>query len=97
MAVPSCPSPRVAVTAHGLSWLIFKFPPNFVCQLSTKARRNCSNIGVAQIVAASWSENQADARSDGENVKLEGSPSDEYASFFSHDGSVAIHAGTYDL
>lgn len=24
-------------------------------QLSTKARRNCSNIGVAQIVAASWS------------------------------------------
>lgn len=25
-------------------------------QLSTKARRNCSNIGVAQIVAASWSD-----------------------------------------
>lgn len=24
-------------------------------QLSTKARRNCSNIGVAQVVAASWS------------------------------------------
>uniref|UniRef100_A0A6V7QT31 plant cystathionine gamma-synthase n=1 Tax=Ananas comosus var. bracteatus TaxID=296719 RepID=A0A6V7QT31_ANACO len=31
-------------------------PPNFVRQLSTKARRNCSNIGVAQIVAASWSD-----------------------------------------
>ncbi|VAH91577.1 unnamed protein product [Triticum turgidum subsp. durum] len=31
---------------------ILRFPPNFVRQLSTKARRNCSNIGVAQIVAA---------------------------------------------
>ncbi|XP_050227669.1 cystathionine gamma-synthase 1, chloroplastic [Mercurialis annua] len=40
----------------GLS-LILKFPPNFVRQLSTKARRNCSNIGVAQIVAASWTDN----------------------------------------
>ena len=39
----------------GLSSLIFRFPPNFVRQLSVKARRNCSNIGVAQIVAASWS------------------------------------------
>ncbi|XVF14311.1 hypothetical protein REPUB_Repub09cG0048100 [Reevesia pubescens] len=38
-----------------LSSLIFRFPPNFVRQLSIKARRNCSNIGVAQIVAASWS------------------------------------------
>ncbi|KAK9276909.1 hypothetical protein L1049_006446 [Liquidambar formosana] len=38
-----------------LSSLIFRFPPNFVRQLSTKARRNCSNIGVAQVVAASWS------------------------------------------
>ncbi|KAK1284643.1 hypothetical protein QJS10_CPB21g00581 [Acorus calamus] len=37
--------------------LIFRFPPNFVRQLSTKARRNCSNIGVAQIVAASWANN----------------------------------------
>ncbi|KAL0461614.1 UNVERIFIED_CONTAM: Cystathionine gamma-synthase 1, chloroplastic [Sesamum latifolium] len=35
-------------SAHGLSSLIFRFPPNFVRQLSTKARRNCSNIGVAQ-------------------------------------------------
>ncbi|XP_059450264.1 cystathionine gamma-synthase 1, chloroplastic [Corylus avellana] len=43
----------------GLSSLIFRFPPNFVRQLSTKARRNCSNIGVAQIVAASWSNNPA--------------------------------------
>ncbi|KAL6593756.1 hypothetical protein ACP70R_048657 [Stipagrostis hirtigluma subsp. patula] len=34
---------------------ILRFPPNFVRQLSTKARRNCSNIGVAQIVAAAWS------------------------------------------
>lgn len=42
-----------------MSSLILKFPPNFVRQLSTKARRNCSNIGVAQIVAASWSNNSA--------------------------------------
>lgn len=33
--------------------LILRFPPNFVRQLSIKARRNCSNIGVAQVVAAS--------------------------------------------
>ncbi|CAM8980475.1 unnamed protein product [Rhodiola kirilowii] len=46
----------VPVRAYGLSSLILRFPPNFVRQLSTKARRNCSNIGVAQIVAASWSD-----------------------------------------
>ncbi|MED6131579.1 cAMP-dependent protein kinase regulatory subunit Cgs1 [Stylosanthes scabra] len=40
---------------YGPSALILRFPPNFHRQLSTKARRNCSNIGVAQIVAASWS------------------------------------------
>ncbi|KAL3624016.1 cAMP-dependent protein kinase regulatory subunit Cgs1 [Castilleja foliolosa] len=43
---------------YGLSSPILKFPPNFVRQLSNKARRNCSNIGVAQVVAASWSNNQ---------------------------------------
>ncbi|KAL2532062.1 Cystathionine gamma-synthase 1 [Abeliophyllum distichum] len=42
-----------------MSSLIFKFPPNFVRQLSTKARRNCSNIGVAQVAAASWSNKQS--------------------------------------
>ncbi|KAK9077861.1 hypothetical protein SSX86_006199 [Deinandra increscens subsp. villosa] len=42
----------------GTSSLILRFPPNFVRQLSNKAQRNCSNIGVAQIVAASWSNNQ---------------------------------------
>ncbi|KAL0350864.1 UNVERIFIED_CONTAM: Cystathionine gamma-synthase 1, chloroplastic [Sesamum radiatum] len=46
---------------HGLSSLIFRFPPNFVRQLSVKARRNCSNIGVAQVAAASWSNNQGDS------------------------------------
>ncbi|KAL0377560.1 UNVERIFIED_CONTAM: Cystathionine gamma-synthase 1, chloroplastic [Sesamum radiatum] len=46
---------------HGLSSLIFRFPPNFVRQLSVKARRNCSNIGVAQVVAASWSNNQGES------------------------------------
>ncbi|XP_050380462.1 cystathionine gamma-synthase 1, chloroplastic [Argentina anserina] len=59
------PGPRFAAglpTApfHGLSSLILRFPPNFVRQLSTKARRNCSNIGVAQIVAASWSNKDSD-------------------------------------
>ncbi|GAV77576.1 Cys_Met_Meta_PP domain-containing protein [Cephalotus follicularis] len=44
-----------------LSSLIFRFPPNFVRQLSNKARRNCSNIGVAQIVAASWTDKKTDA------------------------------------
>ncbi|KAL8172348.1 hypothetical protein V2J09_024152 [Rumex salicifolius] len=43
----------------GISSLILRFPPKFVRQLSNKARRNCSNIGVAQIVAASWSDNAA--------------------------------------
>lgn len=47
------------IVAGGLSSLIFRFPPNFVRQLSVKARRNCSNIGVAQIVAASWSNGPA--------------------------------------
>lgn len=50
----------VAPRFAGLSSaLILRFPPNFVRQLSTKARRNCSNIGVAQIVAASWSNSSA--------------------------------------
>ena len=44
---------------YGPSTLILRFPPNFHRQLSTKARRNCSNIGVAQIVAASWSNTSA--------------------------------------
>ncbi|KAH7851850.1 hypothetical protein Vadar_017281 [Vaccinium darrowii] len=44
------------------SSLILRFPPNFVRQLSTKARRNCSNIGVAQVVAASWSTDPAAAK-----------------------------------
>ncbi|KAL0906909.1 hypothetical protein M5K25_025440 [Dendrobium thyrsiflorum] len=43
--------------------LILRFPPNFVRQLSNKARRNCSNIGVAQIVAASWSNDQPPSES----------------------------------
>ncbi|KAK4366622.1 hypothetical protein RND71_014502 [Anisodus tanguticus] len=49
-----------SVIHGGLSSLILRFPPNFVRQLSVKARRNCSNIGVAQVVAASWSNNNSD-------------------------------------
>ncbi|KAL2323533.1 hypothetical protein Fmac_027912 [Flemingia macrophylla] len=44
---------------HDVSSLILRFPPNFQCQLSTKARRNCSNIDVPQIVATLWSNNVA--------------------------------------
>ena len=44
-----------------ISSLILRFPSNFVRQSSTKARRNCSNIGVAQVVAASWSNNSVDS------------------------------------
>ncbi|XP_066164369.1 cystathionine gamma-synthase 1, chloroplastic [Oryza sativa Japonica Group] len=57
--VSSLPSPAflAADPAAALpSATILRFPPNFVRQLSTKARRNCSNIGVAQIVAAAWSD-----------------------------------------
>ncbi|KAF3434699.1 hypothetical protein FNV43_RR21784 [Rhamnella rubrinervis] len=42
---------------HGHSSQILTFPSNFVHKLSTKARRSCSNIVVAQIVAPSWSDN----------------------------------------
>ncbi|KAK1433231.1 hypothetical protein QVD17_10140 [Tagetes erecta] len=52
------PNPRSGQQPFVTSSLILRFPPNFVRQLSNKARRNCSNIGVAQIVAASWSNNQ---------------------------------------
>ncbi|KAJ1401546.1 Pyridoxal phosphate-dependent transferase, major domain, partial [Sesbania bispinosa] len=51
------PATGLSAAFHGTSSLILRFPPNFQRQLSTKARRNCSNIGVAQIVAASWSNN----------------------------------------
>lgn len=54
---------RTMLSSGGLSSLIFRFPPNFVRQLSTKARRNCSNIGVAQVVAASWSNNNSSSPS----------------------------------
>ncbi|WOH10238.1 hypothetical protein DCAR_0729704 [Daucus carota subsp. sativus] len=80
----------------GLSSLILRFPPDFVRQLSNKARRNCSNIGVAQVVAASWSNNQPpkSVATDSAN----GSVVEEIEvvnplSFLSSDGSLAIHAG----
>ncbi|CBI22246.3 unnamed protein product, partial [Vitis vinifera] len=66
--------------ASALSSLIFRFPPNFVRQLSTKARRNCSNIGVAQVVAASCDVQYEDL-------------ADEKASFLGFDGTLTIHAG----
>lgn len=42
---------------------ITRFPPNFVRQSSIKARRNCSNIGVAQVVAASATDRSTPAAS----------------------------------
>ncbi|KAM7253599.1 hypothetical protein ACFE04_021753 [Oxalis oulophora] len=54
---PHSPPFNSAAAGFGLSSsMILRFPPNFVRQLSIKARRNCSNIGVAQIVAATWTD-----------------------------------------
>ncbi|MBA0755304.1 hypothetical protein Gogos_021154 [Gossypium gossypioides] len=76
------------ISSRGLSSLIFRFPPNFVRQLSIKARRNCSNIGVAQIVAASWSNGCIDNGS----VQIGGSDNST-TTFLSSDGSITVHAG----
>ncbi|ERN19542.1 cystathionine gamma-synthase 1, chloroplastic [Amborella trichopoda] len=95
---------------HGFSGqsLILRFPPNFVRQLSIKARRNCSNIGVAQVVAASWSngpiasEEKAigvvapviDSSCNNNNTEVVQSEfTDSNDSFLSSDGSLAVHAG----
>ncbi|XP_020242130.1 uncharacterized protein LOC109820407 [Asparagus officinalis] len=45
------------------SALILKFLPNFVRHLSNKARRNCGNIGIAQVAAASWANSPSDEES----------------------------------
>ncbi|KAK2655593.1 hypothetical protein Ddye_008645 [Dipteronia dyeriana] len=79
-----------ASTFGGLSSLIFKFPPNFVRQLSTKARRNCSNIGVAQVVAASWSNNPA---SGSPSAAASGSAAAAAAAFPAPASPVEISAG----
>ena len=54
---PTAGMPSPFTGGGRVSSMILRFPPNFVRQLSIKARRNCSNIGVAQIVAAKWSNN----------------------------------------
>jgi len=80
---------------------ILRFPPNFVRQLSTKARRNCSNIGVAQIVAAAWSDCPAAASAAAEvsaipNAKV-AQPSavvQAERNLLGSDASLAVHAGT---
>ena len=56
---PTAGMPSPFTGGGRMSSMILRFPPNFVRQLSIKARRNCSNIGVAQIVAAKWSNNPA--------------------------------------
>ncbi|XP_058736385.1 cystathionine gamma-synthase 1, chloroplastic [Vicia villosa] len=61
------PAAGLSSAFYGVSSPILRFPPNFQRQLSTKARRNCSNIGVAQIVAASWSNEGAGGPAAGAN------------------------------
>nr|AGA60137.1 cystathionine gamma-synthase [Lens culinaris] len=61
------PAAGLSAAFYGVSSPILRFPPNFQRQLSTKARRNCSNIGVAQIVAASWSNEGAGSPAAGAN------------------------------
>jgi cystathionine gamma-synthase len=106
--VSSLPSPAflAADPAAALpSATILRFPPNFVRQLSTKARRNCSNIGVAQIVAAAWSDPARPAASAAAeataevgaipNAKL-GQPSAAALAeqaLLGSDASLAVHAG----
>lgn len=81
--------------------LILRFPPNFVRQLSIKARRNCSNIGVAQVVAASVTNiplSSAPANA-GEplvlncnnSVQADGALLEK--DFITPDGTLAVHSG----
>uniref|UniRef100_I1PBQ6 plant cystathionine gamma-synthase n=1 Tax=Oryza glaberrima TaxID=4538 RepID=I1PBQ6_ORYGL len=91
--VSSLPSPAflAADPAAALpSATILRFPPNFVRQLSTKARRNCSNIGVAQIARAEVGAIP--------NAKL-GQPSAAALAeqaLLGSDASLAVHAGNHD-
>ncbi|CAN6479123.1 unnamed protein product [Victoria cruziana] len=105
----SSSSSPLLTTAGMSSSLIFRFPPNFVRQLSVKSRRNCSNIGVAQVVAAAWSDNGGPVvrpcdEQKGEEMILDSSPCNisgvqiggsavSQALFLTSDGSVAVHAG----
>ncbi|KAF3780339.1 Cystathionine gamma-synthase 1 [Nymphaea thermarum] len=101
----SLSSSPLLMAAGMSSSLIFRFPPNFVRQLSVKSRRNCSNIGVAQIVASAWSNNGGPVVSPKDEEKiLDPSPCNisgvqiggsavSQAQFLSSDGSVAVHAG----
>ncbi|KAL5571652.1 hypothetical protein UlMin_021249 [Ulmus minor] len=73
---------RTRVVTHGFYSLISRFPPNFVRQLSTKVRRNCSNIGIVQIKTLIFA-----------GFTPKGFPDLKEALFFSFDGSLVIHAG----
>lgn len=90
-------SKQTAVSFKGaLSSLIYKFPPNYARQLRTKSRRNCSNIGVSQVVAATWGTNASEFEAPvvGDAVELSPAVGDaDVAEFCRSDGSIAIHAG----
>ncbi|KAL8144398.1 hypothetical protein V2J09_017430 [Rumex salicifolius] len=89
---PDFPVRLASSFSGGFSSFILRFPPNFVRQLSTKARRNCSNIGVAQVVAASWSEN-AGAASIGGAAKSSAKAVDLAASAASTEPVVNLACG----
>ncbi|KAF7053759.1 hypothetical protein CFC21_061604 [Triticum aestivum] len=72
---------------------ILRFPPNFVRQLSTKARRNCSNIGVAQIVAAAWSDRRAVTSHSGGGSRVRGTSSHAAAASAATSAAAAAEVG----
>ncbi|VAH91584.1 unnamed protein product [Triticum turgidum subsp. durum] len=72
---------------------ILRFPPNFVRQLSTKARRNCSNIGVAQIVAAAWSDRRAVTSHSGGGSSVRGTSSHAAAASAATSAAAAAEVG----
>lgn len=87
---------QTAVSFQGaLSSLIYKFPPNYARQLRTKYRRNCSNIGVSQVVAATWSTNASDSAPPVAGDLSPAVGDADVAEFCRSQGSIAIHAGTF--
>ncbi|KAL5219041.1 hypothetical protein ABZP36_019725 [Zizania latifolia] len=94
--VSSLPVPAFLAADPGAalpSATILRFPPNFVRQLSTKARRNCSNIGVAQIVAAAWSDRPAGPFHSGGGSRVRGVSSHAAAASTAASAAAAPEVG----
>lgn len=76
------------LSVYGLSSsLIFKFPPNFERQLRTEARRNRSNIGVAEVAASTGPTEQPEEEEPSQFAPV------NLGSLLTGDSSIAIHAG----